>query len=418
VYWNSSPRPVSLYLADPPCGNTQRDVGVLSCNVPPVSRLELGGNRVGVYALRPLQRLLITWSYTPLEVTLDVAGACGCPESGVLSDEERARYLRSSVQVPLGPDIVAAAHALRGEEMEVLGIARRFFDDLRTRGQYLYPVKDRGAGRMQQTWRGDCGQFSLLFVAYCRACGIPARVVMGTFTSVAQMSPHVWAEFWLDGAGWVPVDVSIGEALTHRATPGSPDPGVVFGHLKPIRFAFSTDVDLPAQDRNAGDLLPAAARRPHRNRWRTVRFEGRPLVWGGEALCGNVPYLQPAYPTFGDLPFLGGAFRPSLIGHWLPGSGDVRLLPLLAFREFSPLPLIVLSVLLILAHDFLSGRAAQVLVTLASLVAALRVGQALTRGFEASLVRAQRYTFWSYVGMLALWTVLCFFGVREVFHLI
>lgn len=51
---------------------------------------------------------------------------------------------------------------------------------------------------------GDCGGFSVAFMAACRKVGIPARPAVGG----SEFGPHMWCEFWLGPeVGWVPVDV-------------------------------------------------------------------------------------------------------------------------------------------------------------------------------------------------------------------
>jgi transglutaminase-like putative cysteine protease len=53
---------------------------------------------------------------------------------------------------------------------------------------------------------GECGDYSALFVALCRAAGIPARPVVGRWATSSPADWHVWAEFYLPGYGWLPVD--------------------------------------------------------------------------------------------------------------------------------------------------------------------------------------------------------------------
>ena len=58
--------------------------------------------------------------------------------------------------------------------------ARAFFDELVEGGyRYVYPPAERGAAAMLRDRRGDCGEFSSLFAAWCRSAGIPARIVYG-----------------------------------------------------------------------------------------------------------------------------------------------------------------------------------------------------------------------------------------------
>jgi transglutaminase-like putative cysteine protease len=51
---------------------------------------------------------------------------------------------------------------------------------------------------------GHCWDKSDLFVTMCRSAGLPARQIAGWVP--ALQSGHVWAEVYLDGAGWLPVD--------------------------------------------------------------------------------------------------------------------------------------------------------------------------------------------------------------------
>jgi transglutaminase-like putative cysteine protease len=60
--------------------------------------------------------------------------------------------------------------------------------------------------------RGVCQDHAHLFIACCRALGVPARYVSG-YVDPGHDEPaasHAWADAWIEGEGWVSVDV------THR----------------------------------------------------------------------------------------------------------------------------------------------------------------------------------------------------------
>lgn len=76
-----------------------------------------------------------------------------------------------------------------------------------------YAVQDdeRGALWALEEEVGDCSEYSYLFVALCRAAGIPARVQAGfAFLSVGEAleDGHMWAEYYLEEYGWIPVDAT------------------------------------------------------------------------------------------------------------------------------------------------------------------------------------------------------------------
>ena len=75
---------------------------------------------------------------------------------------------------------------------------------------------------------GDCGQVSLLFITLCRCSGIPAHFQSGFMMHPGAWNLHDWAEIYLEGIGWVPVDQSFGISAKLRAwrldtSPGSPE---------------------------------------------------------------------------------------------------------------------------------------------------------------------------------------------------
>jgi len=76
--------------------------------------------------------------------------------------------------------------------------------ELMTYGGY-YP-DDQGALHACTTGDGDCTEYADLFVALCRAKGIPARTHEGYTISWSNTPKHVWAEVFFDEYGWVSFD--------------------------------------------------------------------------------------------------------------------------------------------------------------------------------------------------------------------
>jgi len=62
--------------------------------------------------------------------------------------------------------------------------------------------------------RGECGAHSLLTAAFCRAVGIPARIVWGCMyvpNLGGAFGQHAWNEVYLGDAGWIPIDATAKE---------------------------------------------------------------------------------------------------------------------------------------------------------------------------------------------------------------
>jgi len=58
--------------------------------------------------------------------------------------------------------------------------------------------------------KGVCDEYTILFIALCRALGIPTRYVSGVaYSNVKKdFGNHAWAEVWLPQHGWIPFDAT------------------------------------------------------------------------------------------------------------------------------------------------------------------------------------------------------------------
>src|SRR5579862_2415731 len=81
-----------------------------------------------------------------------------------------------------------------------------------------YDHDGTGWGRGDAVWacdskHGNCTDLHSVFIGMARAAGIPARFEIGFpvpegQTNAAISGYHCWAEFYLNGLGWIPLDAS------------------------------------------------------------------------------------------------------------------------------------------------------------------------------------------------------------------
>jgi transglutaminase-like putative cysteine protease len=209
----------------------------------------------------------------------------------VPDDPADERWAAPSPSQRLAPeaaaDLLRHAGVRRGDDPGA--VARGVFDLLvGGRFSYAYP-SDLSAAALARDGAGDCGAFSALFVALCRAAGVPARVVLGAWDSVT-MAPHAWAEFHVPGHGWIGSDPSGG--LVHGVPSG--DAARWHGALPGARIAFSHGLDVPILD-PVGAPPPEDSDARAAGTWR----DGRWVAMGTTDADGAVPYLQPAWPLNG-----------------------------------------------------------------------------------------------------------------------
>jgi transglutaminase-like putative cysteine protease len=74
-----------------------------------------------------------------------------------------------------------------------------------------YELTGAGAKETLETRVGDCGSHSMLMAALARAAGIPTRIVGGFMFANGSFGQHYWNEVYMDAAGWVPIDTTVGE---------------------------------------------------------------------------------------------------------------------------------------------------------------------------------------------------------------
>ena len=146
--------------------------------------------------------------------------------------------------VPAGDEQVAALaeHLGRGRS-NPWQRARAIYDGLLARLTYRAQEASDPLRALDQGV-GNAYDFALLYTALLRAAGVPARPVAGYLAeSPDQVQAHFWAEFYLHGFGWVPVDPALGSGARLVALDADLDPTeYYFGNLDNRHLAFSKGV--------------------------------------------------------------------------------------------------------------------------------------------------------------------------------
>ena len=146
---------------------------------------------------------------------------------------ERGAYLRFTPYLrQLAADVTA------GADSDVMK-AWRIYEFVTTKVTYSfvrdYFQFDHHGEYCAVNLKGDCGLQALLFIILCRISGIPARWQSGMYIAKEYVGSHDWAQFYLEGWGWLFADPSFGGSA-YRA--GSEKRHrFYFGNLDPMRMA-------------------------------------------------------------------------------------------------------------------------------------------------------------------------------------
>jgi len=108
-------------------------------------------------------------------------------------------------------EIVSTAQTLTANVSDLHEKALKIYNFAIEHLHYTVQPEEKGALWALKEEVGDCSEYSYLFVALCRAAGIPARVQAGfafhTFSETLE-DGHMWAEYYLENYGWIPVDAT------------------------------------------------------------------------------------------------------------------------------------------------------------------------------------------------------------------
>lgn len=169
-----------------------------------------------------------------------------------LTEGERHEDLQPDALVPItGLPADLAVKVTQGKS-DPLDKARAIYDYVFT--TLKYDKSGTGWGRGDVLYacdakKGNCTDFHSLFIAMARSQGIPARFEIGFPLPPDKRSAeiagyHCWADFYIDGKGWIPVDIS--EAWKH---PEKRDYFFGSHDVNRVQFSMGRDLKLnPLQD--------------------------------------------------------------------------------------------------------------------------------------------------------------------------
>lgn len=162
------------------------------------------------------------------------------------------RYLEPDKLVPLNATIAALAKEQTEGATTPVEKAHRIYTYVAS--TMKYDKSGEGWGRGDAMWacdskRGNCTDFHSVLIGMLRSSGIPARFEIGFPLPEGKAEGdipgyHCWAEFYLDGAGWVPVDAS-------EASKNPAKRDYFFGAVDAdrVRFTYGRDIRLSADQK-------------------------------------------------------------------------------------------------------------------------------------------------------------------------
>jgi len=225
-----------------------------------------------------------------------ISGLADARPAGPITDEHRRAFAAElrldEKHMEVTPTIRKIADDLAGDEKNPVVQARRFFDYVIEKSDHYSKFgatpkgKCLGDATECLVGAGDCcTDQHALFIALCRARGIPCRLMYGSRVKPENMGKdhdpgyRCWPNFFAPGLGWVPLDISSADTGGDRAAEW-------FGGLDEnrIEWAEGRDFDLEPRSQVRPDLVIRG--------W--VEVDGQPHTGLIRTLISSVKTIAPA----------------------------------------------------------------------------------------------------------------------------
>ncbi len=186
------------------------------------------------------------------------------------ADWDPADYALFLAPTRLGPvdgEVKVLADAITLGQDTVLGKAKAIYD-WTCKNTFRNP-DTRGCGigdvyKLLKEPGGKCADISSIYVALARAAGVPSREVFGIRQGREEVQDistwqHCWAEFYLPGYGWVPVDPADVRKMMLRQCLAITDEktaaarGYFWGGIDPFRLKLAEGRDVVLNPSHSGE---------------------------------------------------------------------------------------------------------------------------------------------------------------------
>ena len=297
-------KPNSLYLwvPKPVNSSSQRNINLVSRTAEPFVE---NYRSVSLYKLDNLgpgasHSVNFTYSAEVYSVETNIKPLAVKQETNPLS----VMYTKNTSLIPSDDQkIKTAVSSIIGREQNPYLKAKAIYDWMLANVKiYGSPSIDTDIISALDRKRADQYSAAMLFVSMARAAGVPCIPVAGVLIDAGgKTTRHYWAEFWINGFGWVPVDPLMGsgrtiinedKSFTHGAIFAAGnfiDAGdYYFGNMDNQRIAFSRGEIVHSQMENRGRTVLHKQSYSLQNVWEEAvgGLESYSSLWGDITISG------------------------------------------------------------------------------------------------------------------------------------
>ena len=190
-------------------------------------------------------------------------------EEGEVPADIAEAYLGSSSRVAADdPEVIALAEEITAGQTTFEGKARAVYDWIYENMERDNDVVGCGDGDVcrlidENERAGKCTDINSVFVALCRAAGVPAQEMFGIRMNADDITgnQHCWCEFYVPGTGWVPADPAdvlkavLNDKLDKTSSEALDKKEYYWGQWDEKRVEYSHGRDITLEPAQAGEPL-------------------------------------------------------------------------------------------------------------------------------------------------------------------
>jgi len=230
---------IRVWISQPTTFDCQ-DINSFSISPKPKKQYEdLQGNKILYFCFKDLKEIEIKVS---IRATLWKSKINFKKNKALLPNSKLFdRYIKNEEFLKQTPEIKRKVYEITKNDKSVLDKINSIFNFIIHNFNYSYPIKKRGTEKLNLSdLRGDCAEYSSLFVAMCRILKIPARNSTGFVISPTnkKIVEHGWAGIYLGPHGWIDFDTQYASTEKNKLKK-------YFGQREDYRIIFTNGFNIP-----------------------------------------------------------------------------------------------------------------------------------------------------------------------------
>jgi transglutaminase-like putative cysteine protease len=287
------PNTLYLWVPRPAASAAQRNTETLSGSMEPFVENYKGASLFKLENLAESKetRLDLMWKVDVYGIETAVRPQAVRQEA---NSPARDAYTGNAARLPADDQRVKnRTAAIIGREQNPYVKAQRIYEWMLSEFVFLPGQEGNSAGDIFTALEKKQADFYTAALLYCtllRCAGVPCLPAAGVLVSRnRQTMNHWWAEFWIDGFGWVPVDPAMGAGAVPAQFGDNPNKAAYyFGNIDSQRIAFSRGFPNLSQMDPRGRTVTQGRSYSLQNLWEEAvgGIESYSSLWGDVTITG------------------------------------------------------------------------------------------------------------------------------------